>query len=198
MNEPSDRDAIFTGDPAVDVPQFPSNPHMRELAATLPAGRALDLGCGPGTFAVELAEQGWEVRGVDSSPKALESAKQHATDRGVDVAFELGDVAYWIPLGIYDLVTSSHALPPPDHEARRAVAVAAAPVKPEGWLAITEWAPAAAETLGFAASDLLSRTDIVAELPGFEIVRSEEISAPRPDGDGEAPALIVVAQRHPR
>ena len=198
MNDAAEWDTIFTGDPAVDVPQFPANPHLLELAATLPAGRALDLGCGPGTLSVELASRGWEVRGVDGSPKAIEAATRHAAEKGVEAAFEVGDVAYWIPLGLYDLVTSSHALPPPAHEARRAVAVAAAPVKPEGWLAITEWAPAAAETLGFGPSDLLSRTDIVAELPGFEIVRSEEILAPRPEGAGEAPALIVVAQRHPR
>lgn len=171
---------------------------MLELAATLPSGRALDLGCGAGALAVELARRGWEVRGVDPSPEAVEAARRHAVAQGVEASFEVGDVAYWIPLGVYDLVTSAYALPTPDHEARRAVAVAAAPVRPEGWLAITNWAPAAAEELGFGSSDLLSRTEIVTELPGFEIVRSEELSAPRPDGEGEASSLIVVAQRHPR
>src|SRR4029453_938919 len=43
-------------------------------------GRLLDLGCGGGAFAAILAEQGWQVTGVDISKDQLRLARS----RGVD------------------------------------------------------------------------------------------------------------------
>ena len=37
-------------------------------------GRTLEVGCGTGTNAIYLAQQGFEVVGVDISPLAVESA----------------------------------------------------------------------------------------------------------------------------
>jgi 2-polyprenyl-3-methyl-5-hydroxy-6-metoxy-1,4-benzoquinol methylase len=47
--------------------------------------RAIDLGCGTGTSAVWLAQNGFEVTAVDLSPLALERAKQRAAESGVSV-----------------------------------------------------------------------------------------------------------------
>jgi methylase of polypeptide subunit release factors len=41
-----------------------------------PYGSALDLGCGSGIWAVELARRGWRVTGVDIVPKALRRARE--------------------------------------------------------------------------------------------------------------------------
>lgn len=49
----------------------------------LSGGRVLDAGCGNGKSAVWLAERGFEVVGVDSSPPAIEQARRLAVDRGV-------------------------------------------------------------------------------------------------------------------
>ncbi|MGB9307685.1 MAG: class I SAM-dependent methyltransferase, partial [Mycobacterium sp.] len=46
-----------------------------EGLAALPAGRALDLGCGTGTDTIYLATHGWDVTGVDMVPKALDIAR---------------------------------------------------------------------------------------------------------------------------
>jgi SAM-dependent methyltransferase len=51
--------------------------------------RVLDLGCGTGGHAVELAQRGYEVVGVDRSPDMLE----HARARGSSARFELGEIA---------------------------------------------------------------------------------------------------------
>jgi len=45
----------------------------------------LDVGCGPGTQSVPLAELGFTVTGVDPSSKLLEKARQTATEHNVDV-----------------------------------------------------------------------------------------------------------------
>jgi SAM-dependent methyltransferase len=75
-----------------------------EGPSALPAGRALDLGCGTGTGtdAIYLATQGWDVTGVDVVPKALAAARRDATAAGVDPRFVHGDVTHLRELGVGD------------------------------------------------------------------------------------------------
>jgi SAM-dependent methyltransferase len=54
--------------------------------------RVIELGCGSGINAVWLAQQGFEVTGIDITPLAIEQARQRAGDAGVKVRFEVGDV----------------------------------------------------------------------------------------------------------
>lgn len=56
-------------------------------------GRALDLGCGTGTNAITLAQHGWQVTGVDFSPRAIAMARKKATQKGLAIAFHIADVA---------------------------------------------------------------------------------------------------------
>jgi SAM-dependent methyltransferase len=51
--------------------------------------RVLDLGCGTGGHAVELAQRGYDVVGVDRSPDMLERARS----RGGGARFELGEIS---------------------------------------------------------------------------------------------------------
>lgn len=57
-----------------------------------PYGRVLDLGCGSGIWAVELAQRGWQVTGVDFVRKALRRARERAEEAGVEVQLLEGDV----------------------------------------------------------------------------------------------------------
>lgn len=57
-------------------------------------GRALDIGCGTGTNSVWLAEQGFEVTGVDVAPLAIKRAEERAKAAGVRVDFIVGDVLH--------------------------------------------------------------------------------------------------------
>lgn len=59
-----------------------------------PYGPALDLGCGSGFWAIELARRGWQVTGVDFVPKAVRRARTRAQDAGVDVRLLEGDVTH--------------------------------------------------------------------------------------------------------
>ncbi len=67
-------------------------PELIALAARLPAGRALDLGCGYGRTAIYLAQLGWHAVGVDFVPAAIAEAKLRAVNAGVSPAFYLADV----------------------------------------------------------------------------------------------------------
>ena len=50
-------------------------PEIMAVLAELPAGKALDLGCGTGTNLRTLLEHGWEADGVDFVEQAIEIAR---------------------------------------------------------------------------------------------------------------------------
>jgi len=56
--------------------------------------RVLDVTCGPGLYALELARRGCVVHGVDFSPASIRHARQTAAEAGLAerCTFELGDV----------------------------------------------------------------------------------------------------------
>src|SRR3954453_12870546 len=54
--------------------------------------RALELGCGTGTNSAWLAQQGFEVTGIDVAPLAVEQAEKRAHAAGVKVHFVVADV----------------------------------------------------------------------------------------------------------
>jgi demethylmenaquinone methyltransferase / 2-methoxy-6-polyprenyl-1,4-benzoquinol methylase len=65
-----------------------------DLAALPPGGSALDVACGTGDLAVELASRvgpGGRVVGSDFSDEMLERARAKARDRGLDIAWEWGN-----------------------------------------------------------------------------------------------------------
>jgi SAM-dependent methyltransferase len=54
--------------------------------------RALDIGCGTGTNSVWLAQQGFEVTGIDLAPLAIERAEKRAVAAGVNARFVVADI----------------------------------------------------------------------------------------------------------
>ncbi len=54
--------------------------------------RVLELGCGSGTNAVWLAQQGFTVTAIDCSERALEQARHKADAAGVSVEWQCEDV----------------------------------------------------------------------------------------------------------
>ena len=53
-------------------------------------GRALDVGCGAGFIAEELAVGGFAVTGIDPSGVAIEAARAHAGRSGLDIRYVVG------------------------------------------------------------------------------------------------------------
>jgi ubiquinone/menaquinone biosynthesis C-methylase UbiE len=54
-----------------------------------PGAAVLDVGCGAGLLAAELAARGLRVTGTDTSIAMLETARDHAADRGLEGHVEL-------------------------------------------------------------------------------------------------------------
>jgi len=53
--------------------------------------RILDVGCGTGRHAIELALRGYSVKGIDLSLDQLERAKEKSKETGVEITFEQKD-----------------------------------------------------------------------------------------------------------
>ncbi len=72
---------------------IPSRELTRVMNEGLIRGRsALELGCGTGTNAVFLAQQGWQVTAIDGAPLAIARARQLAEQHQVTVNWMEGDV----------------------------------------------------------------------------------------------------------
>jgi ubiquinone/menaquinone biosynthesis C-methylase UbiE len=110
-------------------------PHLR------PGLTALDVGCGPGSMTIELAQHvaPAEVIGVDLEISQFERARAAAAERGVrNIQFKQGD-AYELPFpdASFDLVFS-HAILSHLREPARALAEMRRVLRPGGLVAVSE------------------------------------------------------------
>jgi 2-polyprenyl-3-methyl-5-hydroxy-6-metoxy-1,4-benzoquinol methylase len=64
---------------------------LRARLGLRPGQLVLDLGCGPGLYAVRLAEHGLLVTGVDLSPTSLRYARRAAREGGLRITFRHQD-----------------------------------------------------------------------------------------------------------
>lgn len=105
----------------------------------------LDLGCGPGLYALALARAGLQVTGIDFAPAAVRHARQQAHAAGRDdrvtiIEADLADLGPDLLAGQppVDVVTfwfaEFHGFAPP--QARRLLAAAAATLAPGGLLVL--------------------------------------------------------------
>lgn len=92
--------------------------------------KVLDLGCGSGYFAREMASAGARVTAIDISPQMIEHARRIESEAPLGIAYFVCDAAAAgdvVPTGQFDLITSCLALQDmPDvpevlRQARRAV-----------------------------------------------------------------------------
>jgi SAM-dependent methyltransferase len=162
------------------------NQRLAEIAAPLPPGRALDLGCGEGGDAVWLAERGWHVVAVDVSEVALQRATAEARARGVAdrIDFVHHDLSATFPAGVFDLVSAQFLHSTIELDRPRILQRAAAAVAGGGVLAVVDHgsAPPTANEEAHRHHEFPSTQEV---LDGLDL----------PAADWE-PACVGAADRH--
>lgn len=71
-----------------------------DSSGALPAGAALDVGCGTGDSSIYLSQHGWQVTGIDFTAEALEKARAKARAAHAEVNFVRADVRHLRQAGI--------------------------------------------------------------------------------------------------
>ena len=116
-----------------------------EGPAALPAGTAIDIGCGTGDASIYLARHGWRVTGVDVAAKALEKARAKAAAAHVRVDFTRADATRLSSAGVgkdFTLILDSGCLHGMSDAARdRYVAELSAVAAPQTRLLIFAFTP---------------------------------------------------------
>lgn len=81
---------------------------LRLVDANMAFGRIVDVGCGTGDLAIELARRGFAVTGIDAAPTAIERARAKAAEAGVSIDFRLLDALRLDELGsVFDTAIDS-------------------------------------------------------------------------------------------
>lgn len=140
MPMPDWNERYRTGDLPWDTDE--PDPHLVDLvrSETVETGRVLEIGSGTGTNTLWLASQGFDVLGIDLSPRAIELAQAKAAGASGRHAFAVLDfLADDPPAGPFDFVFDRgcfHVFDEPTDRARFAERVAAL-LRPEGqWLSL--------------------------------------------------------------
>ena len=145
----------------------------------LPAGRALDIGCGTGTQAMYLAGIGWHVTAIDAVDRPLARARARADAAGVNVDWLKADVAELGALGLEPGFTLAfdrgcfHGLGDGERAAYAAGVTALA--APRASLLMMAFGPNRVP----AAPAGVEQTEIVARFDGWDLVSAQ------PDTEGE-------------
>lgn len=189
----------------VDLSEIPVNVRLAELVDGLPAGTALDLGCGLGGDTMWLARHGWDVTATDISSTAVRRLEERAAREGLAarVHAEQRDLATSRPGGEYDLITAHYlhslfAFPRAD-----ILHALSAQVKPSGWLLVVDHGSVAPWSWNQGA-DVPTPEQTLAELALDETVwhtvvcEARSRTATGPGGQtAEVLDNIIFLRRHP-
>jgi SAM-dependent methyltransferase len=174
------------------------NQFFAEEVAPLTPGRALDLGTGEGRNAVWLAERGWDTTAVDFSATGVEKARALAEARGCSVTWIVDDLLTFQPAPrAFDLIALVY-IHLPALQRRHVLTAAVRGLAPAGRLVVVghDRSNLVAGVGGPQdPSILFTPEEIVRDLDGLDVVRSQKVvrHVQTPDGKRDAIDALVVA-----
>lgn len=89
----------LTWDDKLSVPDYRKNVDaaLGWFQRYSPGGRLLDIGCGTGNYALEMARNGFSVEGIDFSSGMLKKAREKALAEGLGISFLKADFNKTLP-----------------------------------------------------------------------------------------------------
>ncbi|WP_018907773.1 SAM-dependent methyltransferase [Salinispora arenicola] len=129
---------VYSSRPAATTPN--PNARLTEVVTNLPAGEALDLGCGTGGDALWLAGRGWRVTAADISTVAVERLTTLAAALGLAdrVTAVQCDLSSLFPHGQFDLVSAHYLQTPLSLDRATVLRAAAHALRPQGRLLVVD------------------------------------------------------------
>jgi SAM-dependent methyltransferase len=92
---------------AADLPWHRAEPPallVKALEQRAAPGRALDVGCGAGTYTLYMARRGYAVTGVDMMPQAIAMLRRGAGESGLEVNAVQADILTWSDDQPFDVI----------------------------------------------------------------------------------------------
>lgn len=134
-------------------------------------GRALDVGMGQGRNALWLAEQGWDVTGIDISDEGVAQARAEAGRRGLRIKAErVGYAEFAYGEAQWDLIVLCYFLPP-DLPARLLRAL-----KPGGLIVVEGFHSDTAFVRLLPGG--LGNNELIGLFPGLRVLQYEDVETP--------------------
>lgn len=177
------------------------NSFFNECIDSLKPGRLLLPAEGEGRNAVYAARQGWVVDAFDQSSVARDKALQLAGGACATIHYEISTLqAFEAPTNTYDLIGLIYAhIPSSDRRAVHQRLISS--LKPSGYLVLEAFHK---EQLGRGSGGpkdpdmLYSRTDLLGDFKGLEILKAEEAYVTLREGsyhNGEACVVRFLARK---
>ena len=92
---------------AEDLPWHEADPPValvKALDQRATPGRALDIGCGAGTYSIYMAERGYRVTAIDFMPQAVAILKNRLEGSELAIEPEQADVGTWTTDKPFDVI----------------------------------------------------------------------------------------------
>lgn len=85
---------------------------LKNLLPYLKKGKAIDIGMGEGRNSIYMAQNGFEVDGIDASPVAVEKARKWAQEKNLKVEAKIQNLDFFLmPLMKFDSVVMGYFRP---------------------------------------------------------------------------------------
>ena len=173
---------------------LPEVDFLIDACALAPGMRLLDIGCGPGRHALEMARRGFRVTGVDFTEKFVAYARHRAAEEGLETRaeFVLADARDFVRPAAYDaavcLCEGAFTLLAADEDNVRVLRHIAASLRPG--------APFLLTTLNGYRSIRRAGTETESHLDPLTMVETWTPAAAPAEGDTTTPQRYTLPGRH--